>query len=281
MQRVIAIVVGPAVLAVVLGAAAPRSPLEFVRAGNAAFADEDFERAISLYLEAEDGIDDPGLVAFNKGAALYRLGRFGEAEVHYLRCLEQAAGPRRARLLYDYANAILQQGQGRDKDFFDRAIAAYQECIDHPDADELLRANAQHNLGVARAMQDRAKPAEGKKRPNPNDDKTPDSKDGPSQSPDTARGQQLEIEVPDDKGGLKRPVKTDPNGEEGPVEGANQPPPGPGALPPIPDDDETPRLPRHEAREHLRRATQRILDDAAKRQQQRSSAVGSAGVLDW
>src|SRR6516164_1882882 len=94
-----------------VSAAPPEEADRLVRLGNEAFDREDYAAAMVYYTQAEDHITDPGLVAFNKGAALYRLGRFREAELHYLRCREDAAGERRARLLYDLANAILQQAQ--------------------------------------------------------------------------------------------------------------------------------------------------------------------------
>ena len=40
------------------------------------------------YEAAEVRITDPGLTSFNKAAALYRLGRYGEAERHYRTALE-------------------------------------------------------------------------------------------------------------------------------------------------------------------------------------------------
>ena len=76
---------------------------ELVRQGDAAFERGDYSAAVDLYTRAEDAITDPGLVAFNKGAALYRLALaaddeasrrqwFREAELHYRRCLEDAVG---------------------------------------------------------------------------------------------------------------------------------------------------------------------------------------------
>src|SRR5205823_9101099 len=86
-----------AVLAV---AAVPAVEAErLLRSGNDAFERGAFDEAVEWYTKAEDGATDPGRVAANKAAALYRLGRYREAELHYVRGLEDAAGPRRARLL--------------------------------------------------------------------------------------------------------------------------------------------------------------------------------------
>ena len=46
---------------------------DWIRQGNAAFARDELETALSLYEKAETDATDPGLVAFNKAAVLYRL----------------------------------------------------------------------------------------------------------------------------------------------------------------------------------------------------------------
>ena len=76
-------------------AAPAANPDDLVRLGNAAFERGDYGSAVGCYEKAEALITDPGLVAFNKGASLYRLDRYREAELHYRRCLSDATGPRR------------------------------------------------------------------------------------------------------------------------------------------------------------------------------------------
>lgn len=68
-----------------------------MRLGNAAFGQKDYDAAVNFFEAAEARTADPGLVAFNKAAALYRLGRYAEAERHYRMCLEDAEGPRKAQ----------------------------------------------------------------------------------------------------------------------------------------------------------------------------------------
>src|SRR5205085_1089292 len=94
-----------AALALLLVGAAPEDDLEeLIRKGNAAYARgertsnadaarKEFEAALQFYQKAEERTADPGRVAFNKAAALYRLGQYREAERCYRCCLEDGAAP--------------------------------------------------------------------------------------------------------------------------------------------------------------------------------------------
>ena len=73
-------------------AAAPMMD-DFVRRGNEAFQRKDYTAALELYELAEERAADPGLVAFNKAATLSRLGRTREAELCYLRCMQDRDAP--------------------------------------------------------------------------------------------------------------------------------------------------------------------------------------------
>ena len=111
-----------------LGAVLPPQPLQWVRQGNAAFARGEFLEAADLYAQAEERIPDPGLAAFNEATAFYQLGRYREAELYYRRCREDAEGPRLARLLFNLANCLVQQGQGSNAARLREAIGLYQQC---------------------------------------------------------------------------------------------------------------------------------------------------------
>src|SRR5262249_38763613 len=86
------------VLACVAGSSSADAE-EQVRQGNAAFDRGDYETAVALYQQAGTRISDPGLAAFNEGTALYRLGRYREAELRFRCCREDAEGARLAHLL--------------------------------------------------------------------------------------------------------------------------------------------------------------------------------------
>src|SRR5258708_5590004 len=99
-------------IAVLLVGAAPLTPEDAMRQGNEAVARKDYDAALRFYEQAEATATDPGLVAFNKGAVLFRLGRHREAELCYLRCLQDRAirKERRAKALYDLGVCLLQRG---------------------------------------------------------------------------------------------------------------------------------------------------------------------------
>ena len=105
----------------------------------------------SCRLCAEEWTTDPGLVAFNKAAALYRLGRFREAELHYRRCREDAVGARRAKLLYDLANCLVQRAGEHDAEALAEAIHLYDECRLDPNASRCFRTSLASSENPSRA----------------------------------------------------------------------------------------------------------------------------------
>jgi tetratricopeptide (TPR) repeat protein len=141
-----------ALTALVLISAAPLPSVEeYIRQGNQAYHRGEFADALQLYDQAAAATLDPGLVAFNQGAALFRLERFDEAASHYRRCLEDAAIPqeRRARAQYDLGNALVQQAKAVNARLLDQAAQAYRACLESA-TDPILKTDAAHNLEVAR-----------------------------------------------------------------------------------------------------------------------------------
>ncbi len=147
-------------LAALLISAEPLSSVEdCVRRGNEAFSKQQFEKALAWFTKAEATTADPGLVALNKGAALFRLGRFREAATHYQRCLEDQLIPRErlARTSYDLGTALL-HARPEERQALEQAIDAFRRCLDSaPPA--ALREDALHNLELARWLWIKAKAA--------------------------------------------------------------------------------------------------------------------------
>jgi tetratricopeptide (TPR) repeat protein len=231
-------------------------------------------------VQAEERITDPGLVAFNKAAALYRLGRYREAELHYRRCLENAEEPRRARAFYDLGNCLMQQDDGNDSALLRSAIKCFQQCLAREDADADLIANARHNLELAKLLLLKARPSPIKK----HEDEDPEKSS--SSSPRA-----------DDKGDDHRPTGTNPNtansdpakmGKAEPVTAtqaekaveSQQAPPGRGQLPPVQDQDQLVPLSPEDAAAHLQRAATRIMLER-REHHQRSAQTPGRKVMDW
>jgi tetratricopeptide (TPR) repeat protein len=246
----------------------------WLRRGNAAFERGDYAEAIDDLTRAEDFSTDPGLVAGNKAAALYRLGQYREAELHYLRCLEDAVGERRVRTLFDLGNTLVQQSEGTDAAMLDRAIASYEACLQMPDVTPELRADAQHNLRLALALRRKAKDV--KKPPSTDPSKPPKPEE--EQRPPLAHRTRETAGGPDPHG---TPQGTIPGetGQDENAQGTSQRQPGAGNLPPVPDSDELKPLAPEDARAHLRQATARIMTESHRHKQRASRPTRN--VLDW
>lgn len=266
---------GLALLGLALVGAAPAAvPDDLVRQGNAAFERGDLETAVRLYTEAEARTTDPGLVAQNKAAALYRLGRHAEAEFYYRLCLQDAAGPRRARVLYGRGNALLQTaGTGNAKTLAE-AVRCYEECLRQDDLEAELADNARHNLELAKLLWLKAKA-------NPNDPNNPGASDQNPRPPDPSQNPGSGAPEPgpgDPRYGDRTPAKLDPGQQATPTN--EQPLPGAGNPQPQPErGDVVPGSPEETA-DQLRQAAVRILQE--RRQYQQLSAKAPAeGVKNW
>jgi tetratricopeptide (TPR) repeat protein len=264
----------PLALAVV--SAAPQAHTEdVVRRGNAAFGREEYEAALKLYEQAEEHITDPGQLAFNEGAALYRAGRFREAELHYRRALDGATGVRRARAAYDLGTCLLQQAANQDVKGLEAAITCFDACATDPHADGALRESAQHNLELARLLWHEARKA-AKDAPSAKDEGGDASmgdrnqQDGPGGDPN------MQAVKPDARGQIGVQQRAD--GSQQPIETTQQTP-GKGNLPTLPDRDELVPLAPEDTAAYLQQAAARILRE---RREYRQSAVPAArNVKDW
>ncbi|MCS7045753.1 MAG: hypothetical protein NZO58_05310, partial [Gemmataceae bacterium] len=96
---------------------------------------------------------------FNTAATLFRLGRYEEAAVYYQRSLDDQLIPpvRAARANYDLGTALL-RAYVQDRRRLEQAIAALRRALELTD-DADLRADARHNLELAKWLWLQAKPA--------------------------------------------------------------------------------------------------------------------------
>ncbi len=261
--------------AIFLLAASPSSDAEdLLHRGNSAFGQGDYETALGYYRQAEGRIADPGLLAFNESAALYRLGRYREAEIHYWLARQDAAGERLARVLYDLGNAVFQQASSKDVPLLQRAIAFYEECLRHQDADPELLVNAQFNLQLAR---ERLKHAKTEKE-NPSDGSKPGSKPGDDSTPETppaAIGAGADLER--DAGAGQRAVGGSEN-ETKSQDAKHQG--GIGNLPPVPDSDQLAPLSSFDTSAYLKKAAERILNEH-RAHYAKSASRPSQNLKDW
>jgi Ca-activated chloride channel family protein len=270
-----------------MGAAPAGDPLDLVRQGNAAYDRQDYAAAVDRYTAAEERIADPGMVAFNEAAALYRLaglpeggarraGLYREAELHYRRSLEDAEGRRRAEALYGLGNSLLQQGRGADA--YREAVRAYGQCLAEQSLPPDLAEDARHNLELAKLLLLQAKAAK-KDEQDSSEENSDDPMKRPPQRPDSTQ-----------PGATRQAFGTpSPNGDkvraatqagEQPVKTNDTPPPGEGTLPPVPDKDELVPMAPEDAAAHLEKAAARVLRES-REHRQLSARPPSASVKDW
>jgi len=132
-------------------AATPSEPLS---SGLQALQQGDAATALPWLDAAAGTTADPGLVAFNRGVALWQLGRPREAEVQFERCLDDAAIPqsRRAQALYNRGVCLLARDDLP-------ALRLAMDCLtlSRDAAAAELKADAEHNLEIAKLRWQRAR----------------------------------------------------------------------------------------------------------------------------
>jgi tetratricopeptide (TPR) repeat protein len=275
---------------VLAGAASPEN---WIRRGNAAFEQGDYQTALDCYSRAADETQDPGQAAFNQGAAHYRLGEFAAAEACYRRCLEDAGGPRRVKALYGLANCLAQQGQARRgrgaigqlRD----AVEQYQACLlaaeslGPAEVDDIrdILDNAQFNLNLVKPLLEQrlADPSQENSAANPDPSTRPpdDSGNALATSDPSARDQGMAGNRANGRSG--RPGAETPFPPDGKAQGTDETQPGRGNLPPLPDDRGGPPLSPEQALDYLERNLDRIRRDRANRMKPPTAIV--RGVRDW
>jgi len=267
-------------------AATPRpdtTPEEFVRLANSAFLRGDLDAADRLYEAAEEKTTDPGLVAFNRATVLFQVGDFREAEQLYARVLGDRSCPvdRAAKALYNRGTCFLRQGGSAT--VYRWAITHLEQCLESSHADEPLRADARHNLELAKILWNESRKTTSKPE-SPNENPPPEeSQNNPPPKP---FGDDQQLGNPEMGDGNTGGTNNKPVSQQSmmPTAGANSnPTQSPGNAPNLQQlqDSNTPQpLSPEETREHLKRTAERLKKD---RQNLRNSIYGPErfGHIDW
>jgi tetratricopeptide (TPR) repeat protein len=263
------------VVALVLVAASFAEIDDFIRRGNATFASNDYQAALQWYTRAEEQTTDPGLVAFNKAAALYRLERFREAELHYRRCLEDAVAPpaRRARAWYDLGNCLVKQASTSDVKALEVALDCYREAVRLAGIENDLAADVRHNFELARLLwlEARAKAAKTPERP-----QFPEPKNGSAKASKTTQNGTAKADGKPDKSDDKG---TEKNGDGEMSSKDRKKIAALGKLLVLPDEDRLVALSPEDTVSFLERARQRVLRE--RREYRQQAAPVSDQVKDW
>lgn len=256
---------------------------ELIRRANAAFQRGDTEAADALYAAAEERTGDPGLVAFNKAAVLFQRGEFRDAELHYIRVLDDKACPpdRAARAWFNRGTCLLRRGGSPG--IYRSAVGCFERCLDLRPADEPLKADARHNLELAKLLWIEAN-RKAAKPENLND--PPPELD--SQPPPQANGSDPQGNTPEAGPGADGQKDTQPVQQPTigptPKNGANQTDAKTAGnnpnLQPLKDDDKPQPLSPEDTREYLKRTEERLRKE---RQGMLRMLYGPdrLGVRDW
>ena len=266
----------PWLLLPLLGAAWGTTPDDLVRQGNAALARKDIAGALRLFDQAEDRTTDPGLVAFNRGVALYQQGDFAQAESYFRLSLSDAQGPRQSAALYNLANCLVQQAGERDGRRLQEAVSLYRRCLRQEDIDDTLADQAAYNLELAVLLWVRANAQS-----NDEPQRGPSSKDDPaySQSPEEPPDNEAQSAEGTQRPG--RPSRLSPQEKDQKANAASgEHLPGVGNLPVVPDRDDLVPMTSEEAAQHLQQALERVLQEQRAHCRQ-ALRPPPPNALDW
>lgn len=251
---------------------------DWLRRGNAAYERSDYDAAVAAYAEAEVRTTEPGLAAFNKAAALYHHGRYREAELSYRCCLEDAAGPRRTFALYGLGSALVQQGRERGAEALREAIRSFEESMRQPGVSPELADDARHDVELAKLLLQLVPPKTDDKPSTQRDDE----EEKPHRSPERQRpdpGMESLGKGKADARAEKQRVgrehaKDAQRSDEGTAGAGSE-------LPPVPDQEELAPMSRDDAKEHLKRAAARILDEQRTHARTKRIRGNVENGLDW
>jgi Ca-activated chloride channel family protein len=259
---------------VFVSAAPPPQIDDWIRQGNAAFERGEFEEALGWYDKAEVRTVDPGLVAFNKAAAYFRLGRFREADLHYQRALEdgQIQSERRVRAWFDLGNARVKQAGEDHAALLESAIAAYRACLADSATTPALAKDVRHNLELASLLWAKARIKHKDDPSNTPDSQDPKKNKTPKNGKDPKGNGEGNGEDDPKGSGKNGNGLRDKNGKKG-----NQAAQGP--LQVLPDDNQLTPLSPQETEAHLERLADRIERDRRAFWSQRTPPVGN--IKDW
>lgn len=273
MYRFTAILVLPLLIS-----AGPGSLLDRVRVGNDAVRLGNLELAERHYRIAAERTTDPGLVAFNRATIAFARKDFREAELGYLRVLEDrdAPAPRRLRATFDRGVCLLHRGN--DIAGLRAAIACFEATLDSHPSDETFRADAQHNLELAKILWNIARA----KRPTP---PTPNEREEPPESEPQPMPRETQAETetttqPNANPSAKPNASTTPQTGDAKPKASNQHNPGNGTLPVLVDSDDSQPMSPEDTHLHLEKIRERLIRERKQNAQMRAGPE-RPNVRDW
>lgn len=251
-----------------------RSWIESLRVANQ-FAQSGLDEAEYYYEKAARDSSDPGLIAFNRAQFLFVKGDYREAELYFLRCLEDAEIPetRKAETIYNRGVCLLMRGERAA--IFRAAIACFEDCLAMDAISEKLANDARYNLELAKLLWNRALLSEAN-RPTPNESNPPEL---PKTSPELPKN---DVVTDGDPGHKSTPTTSDQiaGKQNGADNVTDQIKSGAGTLPVLKDSGEIQKLSPEDTESLLDRTALRLKDARLQNEALRAGPE-RPNVRDW
>jgi tetratricopeptide (TPR) repeat protein len=196
--------------------AVAETPATKVAEGNRLFREGEMERALELYNEAQQQLEDSSPVDYNIGNVLYRQGEYERALEEYRRALA-ADDPELARQArYNMGNAHFQAQQ------YDKAIEDFSDVLRLSPGDMDAKRNLELSLRALQQQPQQQQPQEGDS--DQENDEQEQQQEGEQQSDEEQQQQQQEGEEQEGDQ-QQQEAEQEPSGQE---EQAQQPQDGQG-----------------------------------------------------
>jgi tetratricopeptide (TPR) repeat protein len=256
-------------------------PAEAIEQGLSAFARGDLAAAETVFQQAAESTNDPGLVAFNQAVVAFHQGHFRIAEQGFTCCLADDLIPPDRKVLALYNRGVCWLKLGKTAANYRAAIADFSAVLTSPEGAPELLADARHNLELAKlfwaqavADQPRPEPGDGRGDAPPGDpDRNEHRRDAPSPEanpPGTGR---------ENPNATPQPSESSPLGEK-PLQLTRQLQPGRGNRPVLDDHEKVTPLSPAETRQYLQQIAERLERDRIT-QSRLLTGTEQPHVLDW
>ena len=155
---------------------------DHIEEGNAQLGAGKFEEALKYYEQAAEALPGRPEIAYDKGIALYRLGRHQEALDSFLKGTESSDPQVKKQSFFNMGNTALALKQ------FDKAADAFRQALRLDPQDERARWNLEVALLQEQKQKEEQKKQQEKQNQKPEEEKDSNSKekesDGGNQKPD-------------------------------------------------------------------------------------------------
>jgi Ca-activated chloride channel homolog len=199
--------------------------LDRVEKGNKLYQDQHYEKALEEYERAEQEVEQEPRIHFNRGSALFKLGRAKEARETFMRAMGIEEPELKKQNYYNIGNTFLAEGAFRD------AISYYRRALEMDPSFDDARFNLEIALRAIQQQQQQQKSGDsGQKKDDQGDqekkqdegDKNQDQEGDQKQDQDKSEGDKKDSDQEDkqqdqqkDQGQKEEDQKQDPNQDEG------------------------------------------------------------------